>query len=73
MSGSYFKSIFMHLKYCAVTEVLHKHPTSLYVSRGLLSLLSVMPGSALAPQMLWPLWHKNGPLVVGSVGNQTCG
>ena len=70
MSGSYFKSIFMPLKHCAMTEVLHKTPTSPYISRGLLSLLSVMPGSAVAPQMLWSLWHKNGPLVVGSVGTK---
>ena len=69
----YFKYTFMHLKYCAMTEVPHKTPTSPYISRGLLPLESAMPGRAVAPQMWWSLWDKKGPFVVGNVGNQTCG
>ena len=55
----------MHLKYCAMTEVPHKTPTSPYISRGLLPLESVTPDRAVPPQMRWSVWDKKGPLVVG--------
>ena len=61
----YFKYTFMHLKYCAMTEVPHKTPTSPYISRGLLPLESVTPDRAVPPQMRWSVWDKKGPLVVG--------
>ena len=80
LDGSYMNGcyIILNVFLCTLNIVqwqkfLTKKPTSPYITRGLLTLVSVMPGKAVVPQMWQSVWDKKVPLVVGSIAKQTCG